>query len=293
MQNYVFAGGTAVLTGAASGMGEQMAHQLAAKGSNLVLVDRDADRLATVADAIRAAHPQLTVLTEVADLADIDAIPSLAERILAQTPDVTLLINNAGVALGGAFEQVSREEFDWVMAINFQAPVALTRAFLPTLQARPGSHIVNLSSLFGLITPPGQSAYASSKFAIRAFSEVLRQELAPQGIGVTTVHPGGIKTRIAESARVASGASEEDERAGKEAFAKLLTFPADKAAAQILDGAHRRKARVVITPEAVAADLVARLFPSNYFAVLNRLRPGTTRNATGSARVGSSTPAAP
>jgi short-subunit dehydrogenase len=280
MQNYTFAGGTAVLTGAASGMGEQMAHQLAAKGSNVVLVDRDAERLTAVADAIRLAHPQLTVVTELADLSDIDAIPALAERILAVAPDVTLLINNAGVALGGAFSQVTREEFDWVMSINFQAPVALTRAFLPTLMARPGSHIVNLSSLFGLITPPGQSAYSSSKFAIRAFSEVLRQELAPEGIGVTTVHPGGIKTRIAETARVASGATEAEERAGKEAFAKLLTFPADKAAAQILDGAHRRKARVVITPEAVAADVVSRLFPSNYFSVLNRLRPGATRNAT-------------
>ena len=110
--------------------------------------------------------------------------------------------------------------------------------------------------------------------------EVLRQELAPAGVGVTTVHPGGIKTRIAETARVAAGASAEEEQAGKEAFAKLLTFPADRAAAQILDAAHRRRARLVITPEAVAADVVSRLFPSNYFAVLNRLRPGATRNAT-------------
>jgi NAD(P)-dependent dehydrogenase (short-subunit alcohol dehydrogenase family) len=165
------------------------------------------------------------------------------------------------------------------MAINFAAPVALCRGLLPALRASAGSHIVNVSSLFGLIGPPGQSAYSSSKYALRGFSEVLRHELAPAGIGVTTVHPGGIRTRIAETARVAANATPEQERAGKAAFAKLLTYPADKAAAQILDGVERRKGRVLIATSAVVPDILARLFPVRYADVLKVLQPGAAKKA--------------
>lgn len=278
--SFTFHGAHAVLTGAASGMGEQMAHQLAARGTHLVLVDRDEARLTDVARQIRTTHPLLTVHTEVADLADTAGIDGLVARILAASPQVDLLINNAGVALGGAFTDLTKEEFDWVMAINFQAPVDLTRGLLPALLDAPAGHVVNVSSLFGLIGPAGQSAYSSSKFAIRGFSEVLRHELAPQGIGVTTVHPGGIKTRIAETARVAASATPEQEAQGKAIFDKLLTYPADKAAAQILRGVERRKARVLIAASAVVPDLLARLFPSHYGAVLNRVIPANKPKAT-------------
>ncbi|MFI8994624.1 SDR family NAD(P)-dependent oxidoreductase [Streptomyces sp. NPDC053542] len=274
---YRFAGGTAVLTGAAGGMGEQLAYGLAARGSGLVLIDRDADRLAAVAGKVRADHPHLTVDTHVADLADTDGLDALVTRITEAHPRITLLINNAGVALGGRFEQLTAEEFDWVLAVNFRAPVALTRLFLPHLLRSPGSHIVNVSSLFGLIAPPGQSAYAASKFALRGFSESLRHELAGRATGVTTVHPGGIRTRIAENARVAAAADPAESRAGKESFAKLLTYPADKAAEQILAGIRTRRPRVLIAASAVVPDVLARLFPASYMSVMNRLRPSTAR----------------
>ncbi len=177
---FAFAGAHAVLTGAASGMGEQMAHQLAARGAHLVLVDRDADRLAAVALRISSDHPSLEVSTEVVDLADADAVEQLVARVLAAVPHVDLLVNNAGVALGGSFVDLSAEEFDWVMAVNFRAPVALCRGLLTSGALTEGGHVVNMSSLFGLIGPPGQSAYSSSKYALRGFSEVLRHELAPR-----------------------------------------------------------------------------------------------------------------
>lgn len=281
LARFTFAGAHAVVTGAASGMGEEMALQLAARGTHLVLVDRDEPRLKNVLDAITTRYPEIEVVIEVADLSDVPAVDTLAERILAASPQVDLLVNNAGVALGGAFTDLTAEEFDWVQDINFRAPVALTRGLLPALLASPGSHIVNVSSLFGLIGPPGQSAYSSSKYAIRGFSEVLRHELAPQGVGVTTVHPGGIRTRIAETARVAASASEEDAARGKAGFAKLLTYPADRAAAQILNGVERRKGRVLIAYTAVVPDLLARLFPTRYLTVMNLLQPGASRNATG------------
>jgi short-subunit dehydrogenase len=275
-----FDGAHAVLTGAASGMGEQMAYQLADRGTHLVLIDRDQVRLETVAGQVRDAHPTLQVHTEVVDLADLAAVDAVIERILAVSPRVDLLINNAGVALGGgSFTDLTAEEFDWVQAINFRAPVGLCRGLLPALRRSPSGHIVNVSSLFGLIGPAGQSAYSASKFALRGFSEVLGHELAPRGIGVTSVHPGGIRTRISESARVPASVPAEEAAAGKVAFAKLLTYPADKAAEKILRGVHRRRERVLIGFSAIAPDLIARLFPVHYASVLRRLLSPASRKA--------------
>ncbi|QFZ18196.1 SDR family NAD(P)-dependent oxidoreductase [Saccharothrix syringae] len=276
LPRYRFAGGTAVLTGAASGMGEQMAYGLARRGSDLVLVDRDADRLAEVAGRIRG----VAVDRVVADLADVAGLDAVAADLLARHPRVTLLVNNAGVALGGTFDQVAAEEFDWVVDVNFRAPVALTRLLLPRLLESPGSHVVNVSSLFGLIAPPGQTAYSASKFALRGFTEALRHELADRGVGVTCVHPGGIRTRIAETARVARGVDRAEAEEGKANFAKLLTYPADKAAEQILAGVEKRRGRVLIAASAVVPDLLARLFPASYMGVMNRLRPAAARRAS-------------
>ncbi|MET0419398.1 MAG: SDR family NAD(P)-dependent oxidoreductase, partial [Actinoplanes sp.] len=178
---YRFAGRTAVLTGAASGIGEQLAYGLAARGSHLMLVDVDEARLKPVADRIRAAHPTLTVDTIVADLADRQAVARVAEQV--RSP-LGLLVNNAGIALGGRFDQVTVEEFETVMNVNFRAPMLLTHALLPALKAEPGGHLVNVSSLFGLIAPAGQSAYSASKFALRGLSQVLQSELLENGIGV-------------------------------------------------------------------------------------------------------------
>jgi short-subunit dehydrogenase len=268
---FVFAGGTAVVTGAASGMGEQLAHQLAARGCHVVLVDRDAERLAAVAAAVRAEQPDVTVDARVADLADTAAIADLVAGILADHPRITLLVNNAGVALAGRFDQITLEDYDWVTRINFVAPVTLTHHLLPTLLASPGSHVVNLSSLFGLISPAGQSAYSASKFAIRGFSQALRAELLPRGVGVTTVHPGGIKTRIAETARVAAVMTPRHAEAGKRAAARLLTYPAERAAADILRAVERRQARLVITRLALVLDVLARVLPVGHARLISPL----------------------
>jgi short-subunit dehydrogenase len=270
MGPYQFSGGTAVVTGAASGIGEALAVQLAARGSSLVLVDRDKERLGNVADRIRGAHPALTVDTHVADLSDDEQTAALAVTLAAGYPETTLVVNNAGVALGGRFDQVTLEEFDWVMAVNFRSVVRLTHAMLPVLKAHPGSHLVNVSSVFGIFAPAGQAAYAASKFAVRGFSEAVRHELAENGVGVTVVHPGGIKTRIAESARTGSGVSIEEYERGRKQFAKLLSMPPETAAAQIMAAIEKRRPRLLIGWSAKVPDVLVRLMPGSYWKLIAR-----------------------
>jgi short-subunit dehydrogenase len=270
MRAYEFTGGTAVVTGAASGIGEALAVQLADRGSALVLVDRDGDRLAAVADRIRKAHPRLEVDAYVVDLADDSATDALGATLAAEHPGTTLLVNNAGVALGGRFDQVTLEEFDWVLAINFRAVVRLTAALLPVLKAHPGSHLVNVSSVFGIFAPPGQAAYAASKFAVRGFSESLRHELADDGVGVTVVHPGGIHTRIAESARLGSGVDAAEVAEGRAQMARLLRIPPEKAAAQIVAAIEARRPRLLIGLSARLPDALVRLRPGTYWRLIAR-----------------------
>jgi short-subunit dehydrogenase len=270
MDAYTFGGGTAVVTGAASGIGAALAVQLAARGSNLVLVDRDKERLDAVAADVRRAHPQLAVDTYVVDLSDDAATAEAAEALAAAHPGTTLLVNNAGVALGGRFDQVTLEEFDWVMAVNFRSVVRLTHAFLPALKAHPGAHLVNVSSVFGIFAPAGQAAYSASKFAVRGFSEAVRHELAENGVGVTVVHPGGIKTRIAESARTGSGVSVEEYEQGRKQFIKLLTMPPEKAAAMIVEAIEKRRARLLIGWSAKVPDVLVRLMPGTYWKLIAR-----------------------
>ncbi|GAA1610096.1 SDR family NAD(P)-dependent oxidoreductase [Actinoplanes couchii] len=277
LSEYRFAGRTAVVTGAASGIGEHLAYGLAFRGSDLVLIDVTEDRLATVAARIRTANPSLTVETVVADLADRAAVESVAARILADHPAIGLLINNAGIALGGRFDQVTVEEFEHVMNVNFRAPMLLTHALLPALTASTGGHLVNMSSLFGLIAPPGQSAYSASKFALRGLSEALRGELIDHGVGVTTVHPGGIRTRIAESALIGSHVPRQEIEPQMKRFAALLSFPPEKAAELILRAVTRRKARLLIAVSAKAPDLLARLLPVGHAAVVRAVAVATSR----------------
>jgi short-subunit dehydrogenase len=274
---YRFGGRTAVLTGAASGIGEQLAHGLAARGSDLVLVDRDALRLDAVAGQIRSAHPGRTVEALVADLGDRAAVLALAERIRARHPELGLLVNNAGIALGGRFDQLDLAQFEQVMAVNFTAPLLLIHHLLPALT--PGSHLVNVSSLYGLIAPPGQSAYSASKFALRGLSEALRSELAESGVGVTTVHPGGVRTRIAETAEIGAGVPAAEVEPHQRMFAALLTYPPEKAAREILDAVERRRGRVLIAASAKLPDLLARLLPVSHLRVIGRLTAAATRRA--------------
>lgn len=254
-----------VLTGAASGMGEQMARQLAAEGAaRLVLVDREADRLKRVADALaalRADAGRAQVETYVVDLADRAATLALGAEILASHPHIDLLINNAGVALMGRFDEMTIEDFEWVLDINLRAPMLLTHTLLPALKAAPGSHVINLSSLFGLIAPAGQSAYCASKFGLRGWSESFAAEVAEHGIGVTTVHPGGIATRIATDARAAAGLDDAQWSSTQSMASKVLTMDPAKAAKTILDGARRRDARVLVGNDAKLLELLPRIAP--------------------------------
>jgi short-subunit dehydrogenase len=256
---YVFAGGTAVVTGAASGIGEAVAHALARRGSDLVLLDRDAPRLAAVAAALGS---QVRVWSRVVDLADADATTRVGRDVLTSHPRIRLLVNNAGVALGGRFDQVTLEEYRWLLDVNFGATVRLTHLLLPALKAEPGAHLVNVSSVFGIVAPPGQTAYSASKFAVRGFTEALRHELAGDGIGVTCVFPGGIRTRIAHSARVGSGVDPAEHEAARERFTKLLTIAPERAAQAMLSGIHRRRARVLIGSSARVLDVLARALPA-------------------------------
>ncbi|HLM04758.1 MAG TPA: SDR family NAD(P)-dependent oxidoreductase [Blastococcus sp.] len=270
MDPYRFSGGTAVVTGAASGIGEALAVQLAQRGSNLVLVDRDKDRLEDVAGRLSTAHPALGLTTHVADLSDDAQTEALAAALATEHPETTLLVNNAGVALGGRFDQVTLDEFDWVMAVNFRAVVRLTHALLPALKSHPGAHVVNVSSVFGIFAPAGQAAYSASKFAVRGFSEALRHELAENRVGVTVVHPGGIRTRIAESARTGSGVSVEEYEQGRKQFAKLLRMPPETAAAQIVDAIEKRRPRLLIGWSAKIPDALVRLLPGSYWKLIAR-----------------------
>jgi short-subunit dehydrogenase len=270
VERFAFAGRTCVITGAASGIGAALALNLARRKAVLVLVDRDADGLARVAGLAREVGAA-GVDTYVIDLSDGGDRLDLAAEVASRHGGADLLVNNAGVALSGTFEQVSMKDFDWLMEINLHAVVRMTKAFLPQLLIRPGSHVVNVSSLFGLIAPPTQVAYATSKFGVRGFTEALRHELADRGVGVTVVHPGGVKTNIAANARLSGPDVDGEQAARARAFAEAaLTMPPEDAAQIIVAAIQARKPRLVITRAAKAADWLARLAPTRYWAVSQR-----------------------
>jgi short-subunit dehydrogenase len=270
MRPFEFAGKTAFLTGAASGIGAALAARLASLGCGLALLDRDEPGLALIAETATS-RGATRVSTHVADLSECHDHVGLVADVLAAHDRVDLVINNAGVVISGTFAEVDLADFEWLMDINFGAVVRLTKAFLPQLLDNPGSHVVNMSSMFGLIAPPGQAAYAASKFAVRGFSEALRHELAGQ-VGVTVVHPGFIKTNLIRNARIsATQPSAADVQQAGEAFDTLARMSADEAAARIVDAVRGRKPRLVITPEAKFSDVLVRLRPANYWSTIGKL----------------------
>jgi short-subunit dehydrogenase len=281
VRDYAVDGGVAVITGAASGIGAALADGLASRGSHLALVDKDEHGLARVRARLRTNWPALRISIHVFDLSRVDGIPALADEVLREHGAVTLLINNAGVALGGRFNQLSLADIDWVMSVNFRAVVALTQAFLPSLEAAPGSHLVNVSSLLGLMALPGSSAYAASKFAVRGFTESLRQELGQSGIGVTVVHPGGVRTAIAANARVGAALSEAEWESDRRQFEKLLTMDPRHAAEAIITGIQKRRARLVIGADAKVLDVLVRAVPGSYATIINKLAALRARHRGG------------
>ncbi|HWU65349.1 MAG TPA: NAD(P)/FAD-dependent oxidoreductase [Ensifer sp.] len=266
--------GTAVVTGAASGIGRALAIQLAERGSDVVLVDRHKEGLDRLIAELQSAHPSATFTSYVADLTKVEEVSELGKALADNHPRTRLLVNNAGVAMAGAFEQASKEDFDWLLAVNLRAPIDLVRALLPVLHRNASPHIVNVSSVFGLVAPAGNVAYATSKFGVRGFTEALRAELAPQGIGVTCVHPGGIKTNISLGARIGSIMTSEERAEAEKAsveFDKILTITPEAAAREIIEGIARRRPRVLIGASAKIPDIAARLFPSHYHSVVDAL----------------------
>jgi NAD(P)-dependent dehydrogenase (short-subunit alcohol dehydrogenase family) len=265
---FEFADRTAVITGAASGIGEALAHGLAARGSRLALADIDMEGLERVAAAIGIAPDRISL--HHLDVSEQQAIRAFPEAVRAAHGGAAMLFNNAGVAVGGRFEDVSEADFDWLMSINFWGVVRMTRAFLPLLREADEAHITNISSLFGLVAPAGQTAYSASKFAVRGFSDALRHELTGSSVGVTTVHPGGIKTSIAKNARHAAVADPEELARGLEAFEKFLVMPPEQAAEIILRGVERRRPRVLVGRDAHFMALIERLFPAHYWGFIGK-----------------------
>ncbi|WP_375456996.1 SDR family NAD(P)-dependent oxidoreductase [uncultured Methylobacterium sp.] len=271
MPHLSFENRTALVTGAASGIGRALAVALAQRGCHLALADRDAAGLAETGRMI--APSRIRITRHVLDVADRAAVAALPAAVEAAHGGLDLLFNNAGVALGGTFADVSEADFAWLFEINFWGVVRMTRAFLPLLGARDEAWIVNLSSLYGLIAPPGQTAYAASKFAVRGFSQALRHELAGTNVGLTVIHPGGVATAIADSARVPAHLTPEAAARGRAASNRLLKLPPARAAAIILSGVARRKGRVLVGSDAKVIALIERLAPVSYWDVIRRLIP--------------------
>jgi butyryl-CoA dehydrogenase len=256
-----FDGRMAAITGAGSGIGRALAHELARRGSHLALCDIDEVGLAETVSSCEGFGVKVT--SQRVDVANRDAVYAWADQVVADHGKVNLIFNNAGVALGATIEAMSYEDFEWLMNINFWGVVHGTKAFLPHLKAAGEGHVVNLSSVFGLISIPSQSAYNAAKFGVRGFTDALRIELEVDQCGVssTTVHPGGIKTNIARNARM--DASVTDVAGGPDQarrdFDKIAMTSPEKAALQILKAVENDKRRALIGPDAKVIDLISRL----------------------------------
>jgi NAD(P)-dependent dehydrogenase (short-subunit alcohol dehydrogenase family) len=261
-------GGVAVVTGAGSGIGRALAQQLAAAGSALALADIDEPGLLQTVQSLGKKSGLIT--TQVMDVADEASVKAFAEDVSSRHGCVTLLINCAGVSLHGDFEEVSLDDFRWLMGINFWGTVYGVKHFLPILQQQPRAHIVNLSSVFGIVAPAGQVAYAASKFAVRGFTEAVRHELEGSHVHVSCVHPGGIRTPIAKHSRLgaATPASTRDENIAR--FERLARTPPERAGARILRGVERREPRILIGMDAYQIDVLQRLRPASYWKSLAR-----------------------
>jgi len=262
--------GAAAITGAASGIGRALALEFAERGCDLALADRDEAGLKALAAEIGDTR---RVSLHHVDVGEREAIAEFATAATAAHPALNIVINNAGVALLGSFEEIDQAQMEWLFDINFWGVVHGTRAFLAHLKTRPEAHIVNLSSIFGIIAPPGQSAYAAAKFAVRGFSESLRHELAVAGsrVKLSVVHPGGVATAIARNSRTGVGVTDNARRAQSIERFEIAAKTTPKAAAlRIIQGIERNEPRILIGNDARFMDLLQRFRPGTYWAPLQR-----------------------
>lgn len=264
----MFQDSVAVVTGAGSGIGQQLALQLAKRGARVAISDIDSGALSETETQLKAIGEPL--LASELDVADQDAMFGYAKTVTEELGGANLVVNNAGVALAtGTLDATKIDDFEWLMRINFFGVLYGTKAFLPLLKDEDWGHIVNISSLFGLIGVPEQSAYNASKFAVRGLTEALRQELELEGshISCTSVHPGGVKTNIARNARQGNEPdSKESMLFGKdpEKFDQLARTTAESAAQQILRAVEKDKRRLLIGADAKLLDWVQRVAPNHY-----------------------------
>jgi NADP-dependent 3-hydroxy acid dehydrogenase YdfG len=257
-----FAGKVAAVTGAGSGIGQALALELARSGAAVAISDVDTEGLAQTEEQLRAIGAP--VRTDRLDVTEREAFQIYADQINEHFGKVNQIYNNAGIAFTGDVEITQFKDIERVMDVDFWGVVNGTKAFLPHLIASGDGHIINVSSLFGLMSVPGQAAYNSAKFAVRGFTEALRQEMVLNGhpVKVTAVHPGGIKTAIARNGLVAEGV---DPEAQAKFFDERMSSTTPRRAAQIiLEAVRKNKARVLVGLDAKALDLVVRLTGSGY-----------------------------
>jgi len=260
----------AVITGAASGIGQALAVRMAKEGIAGIAIS-DVNEVGLRETAAAAGSFGVPVSTHVFDVANLEAVKQFSEEVLAKHGRVTHLINNAGVGVIGTFEHISLEDFEWLMGINFWGVVYCTKVFLPTLLSQKSAHVVNISSVFGLIAPSEQTAYCSSKFAVRGFTESLRHELSETNVAVSCVHPGGIKTNIVRNSRVGSDTPDEWKQQGVKFFDKVAKTSAEEAAEAIIQGIKDKNPRILIGKDAKAISMFSRLFPKRYLTIIERL----------------------
>jgi len=274
-------GKVVAITGAASGMGRALSLACAARGSRLAISDIDEAGVQETAERARALGGEVDAIK--LDVASRAAIHAWAKHILDRFGGTDVLVNNAGVSLSHSIEAMSDEDFEWLFNINFWGVANGCKAFLPQLKARPEAHIVNTSSVFGIIAVPTQSAYNAAKFAVRGYTEALRQELRASNVRVTCVHPGGIKTEIARRGRHyedAAGRPTDTARAARQ-FEKMARTSAEDAAEAIVGAILKERPRLLIGADAYLIDAVARIFPVGYARVIEqalRFAPGADRS---------------
>lgn len=263
-------GKVAAITGAGSGIGQALAIELAGLGCELALSDKNETGLKETEQQVRSAGVKCT--TAVLDVADRDAVYGWADKVVADHGRVNLIFNNAGVALSETVETMSYENFEWLMNINFWGVVHGTKAFLPYLKQAGEGHVINVSSVFGMIGVPTQSAYNAAKFAVRGFTESLREEMAIEGanVNVSCVHPGGIKTNIVRSSRIGEvgKAGTKDRAKASKMFDKAARTTPQEAAKVIIEGVQKNRPRILIGTDAKVIDTVQRLLPTGYQQIL-------------------------
>lgn len=268
-----FNGRVAAITGAGSGIGRALAIDLAGRGAHLALSDVDEAGLAETVGRCEGRATKVT--SQRLDVADREAVFAWADAVVADHGRANLIFNNAGVALTATVESMSIEDFTWLMDINFWGVVHGTQAFLPHLKESGEGHVINISSVFGLLSIPSQSAYNAAKFAVRGFTDSLRMELEIEGAPVssTTVHPGGIRTNIVRNSRLdpsAAGVAGDDKAQLVVDFDRVARTSPEKAAKVILAAVQADRRRVLIGPDARLFDLAARLPAGVYQQVIVR-----------------------